>query len=149
MNDVSPLSRAAPHVVIVGAGFGGLKVAKGLRKAPVRVTVIDRNNYHLFQPLLYQVATAGLSPADIASPIRSILRKQKNTEVLMGEVIDVDTKSRKVALHDRSISYDYLVLATGARHSYFGRDEWEDFAPACWRSRPRRSSRTNKIGVIY
>ena len=117
------------NVIIVGAGFGGLKVAKGLRKAPALVTVIDKTNYHLFQPLLYQVATAGLSPADIASPIRSVLRKQKNTEVLMDEVIGVDISKKTVQLHDRSMSYDYLVLATGARHSYFGHDEWEKYAP--------------------
>lgn len=129
MNSVVPLPNKTSHVVIVGAGFGGLKVARGLRHAAVRVTLIDKNNYHLFQPLLYQVATAGLSPADIASPIRAMVRDQSNTEVLMGEVIGVDTKNKKVQFCDRSISYDYLVLATGARHSYFGRDDWEKYAP--------------------
>jgi NADH dehydrogenase len=118
-----------PRVVIVGGGFGGLMAAKGLRKAPVEIMVLDRSNHHLFQPLLYQVATAGLSPADIASPIRSILHKQKNTTVFMGEVIGIDTASKGVILRDRAIPYDFLVLATGARHSYFGRDEWEHLAP--------------------
>jgi NADH dehydrogenase len=118
-----------PHVVIVGAGFGGLNVAKSLRKAPVRVTVIDQNNFHLFQPLLYQVATAGLSPADIAVPIRSILRKQSNTECLLDEVVGVDATKQQVHLKNRSISYDYLVLATGSSYTYFGNDRWATFAP--------------------
>lgn len=118
-----------PHVVIIGAGFGGLQAARMLRDAPVRVTVIDRNNHHLFQPLLYQVATAGLSPADISAPIRHILRKQKNTTVIMAEVTGVDTQEKHVLMSDRSISYDYLIVATGATHSYFGHDEWEQFAP--------------------
>jgi NADH dehydrogenase len=118
-----------PRVVIVGAGFAGLQVALGLGKAPVSVTVIDRTNYHLFQPLLYWVATAGLSPADISSPIRHILRKQKNTEVLMAEVTGVDVEQQRVLMGDRSIPYDYLVLATGARDNYFGHPDWEQFAP--------------------
>jgi NADH dehydrogenase len=118
-----------PRVVIVGAGFGGLAAAKTLADADADVTVIDRHNYHLFQPLLYQVATAGLSPADIAAPIRSILRKQRNTSVLLGRVTGIDTGTREVHLGDRRIPYDYLVLATGARHAYFGRDDWEPFAP--------------------
>ncbi|MFL5812940.1 MAG: NAD(P)/FAD-dependent oxidoreductase [Bdellovibrionia bacterium] len=113
-----------PHVVIVGAGFGGLNVAKALRKAPVRVTVIDQNNFHLFQPLLYQVATAGLSPADIAVPIRSILRKQSNTEVLLDEVVGIDASKNLVLLNNRGIPYDYLVLATGSSYTYFGHDRW-------------------------
>src|SRR5207245_5506605 len=104
-----------PRVVIVGAGFGGLQVARGLSKAPVSVTVIDRTNHHLFQPLLYWVATAGLSPADISSPIRHILRKQKNTEVLMAEVTGVDVEQQRVIIGDRSLPYDYLILATGAQ----------------------------------
>ncbi len=120
---------ALPHVVIVGAGFGGLKAAAGLRGVPVHVTVIDRRNHHLFQPLLYQVATAGLSPADIAQPIRAILRRNENTEVLMEEVTGIDVARRRVQLADRDIHYDYLVLATGATHSYFGHPEWEAFAP--------------------
>lgn len=118
-----------PRVVIVGAGFAGLQVALGLRKAPVSVTVIDRTNHHLFQPLLYWVATAGLSPADISSPIRHILRKQKNTEVLMAEVTGVDVEQQRVLMGDRSIPYDYLVLAMGARDNYFGHPDWEQFAP--------------------
>ena len=117
-----------PRVVVVGAGFGGLAAAKALRPSPVRVTVIDRHNYHLFQPLLYQVATAGLSPADIAAPIRSILSKQRNVEVVLGTVIGIDTTAREVVLAGRRIAYDYLVVAAGARHAYFGRD-WETHAP--------------------
>src|SRR5690606_38081467 len=118
-----------PRVIIVGAGFGGLAAAKGLARAPVDVTVVDRRNYHLFQPLLYQVATAGLSPAEIAWPIRSILRDQKNTRVLLGRVTGVDVAGRAVMLGDRRLPYDVLVLATGARHAYFGHDDWERFAP--------------------
>ena len=119
-----------PHVVIIGGGFGGLSAAKGFRRAPVCVTVIDRSNHHLFQPLLYQVATAGLSPADIAVPIRSILRKQRNTDVLMGEVQGIDLVGKTVSLPDQQIHYDYLIVATGARHSYFGHEEWQVFAPS-------------------
>src|SRR6202048_2543193 len=116
-------------VVIVGAGFGGIEEAKSLRRAPVEVTVIDRQNHHCFQPLLYQVATAALSPADVAWPIRHILRKQKNATVLMAEVRAVDTSKRLVQIDSMSIPYDYLVLATGATHSYFGHDEWAEVAP--------------------
>ncbi len=119
-----------PHVLILGGGFAGLYAAKDLRNAPVRVTVVDRRNHHLFQPMLYQVATAGLNPSDIASPIRSILRASKNTEVLLAEVRDVDVAARTVRFTDgATASYDYLVVATGARHSYFGHDEWEPLAP--------------------
>lgn len=124
-----------PRVVIVGAGFGGLQAARALRGAPVRVTVIDRNNYHTFQPLLYHVATAGLSPADITAPIRGVLRHQRNAEVLLAEVTGVDVDSRRVRVHerasrqDREVAYDYLILATGASESYFGHDEWRQFAP--------------------
>jgi NADH:quinone reductase (non-electrogenic) len=118
------------RVVILGAGFGGLSAAKALAKAPVDVTVIDRRNYHLFQPLLYQVATAGLSPADIAAPIRSILRGQANVRVLLGQVQGIDRQGREVLLADgRRIPFDSLVVATGARHAYFGHDEWEPVAP--------------------
>ena len=117
------------QVVIVGAGFGGIEAAKSLRRAPVEVTVIDRQNHHCFQPLLYQVATAALSPADVAWPIRHILRKQKNATVLMAEVRAVDTSKRLVQIDSVSIPYDYLVLATGATHSYFGHDEWAEVAP--------------------
>jgi len=116
--------------VIVGAGFGGLHAAKALAKTPVDVTVIDRRNHHTFQPLLYQVALAVLSPASIAQPIRTILRRQSNSEVLMDEVTGIDIEKRQVALNSGAIeSYDYLVLATGARHDYFGKDEWEATAP--------------------
>jgi len=118
-----------PRVVIVGAGFGGLHAARALRDAPVQVTVIDRNNHHLFQPLLYQIATASLSPADICAPIRGVLHKQKNAEVLMGEVTGVDTQAQLVFIGDESIPYDYLILATGARDFYFGHNDWAEFAP--------------------
>jgi NADH dehydrogenase len=118
-----------PHVVIVGAGFGGLEAAKLLTKEPVRVTVIDRTNHHLFQPLLYEVATAALSPADIAAPIRGILGRCKNTEVILAEVKSVNVAAKTVNLGDQEIRYDYLILATGSRHSYFGHDEWERLAP--------------------
>ncbi|MBR9988329.1 MAG: FAD-dependent oxidoreductase, partial [Gemmatimonadetes bacterium] len=119
-----------PHVVIVGGGFAGLYAARALRRASVRLTVIDRRNFHLFQPLLYQVATASLSPADIASPIRTILRNQRNTQVWMGEVVDVDVDAREVRLEDGTAAhYDYLLLATGATHAYFGRDDWARHAP--------------------
>jgi NADH:ubiquinone reductase (H+-translocating) len=120
-----------PHVVIVGGGFGGLYAARALRHAPVRVTVIDRRNYHLFQPLLYQVAAATLSPADIARPIRQILGKQENAHVLLAEVVSVDAAAREVVLADeKRIGYDYLVLASGAVDQYFGHDEWAPIAPA-------------------
>ena len=118
-----------PHVVIVGAGFGGLEAAKKLGSEPVRLTVIDRTNYHLFQPLLYQVATAALSPADIAAPVRAILTNHDNVEVMLAEVKTIDADARKLSTGDREISYDYLIVSTGSRHSYFGNDEWEKFAP--------------------
>ena len=118
-----------PLVIIVGAGFGGLEAAKKLAGQPVRVTVIDRTNYHLFQPLLYQVATAALSPADIAAPTRAILSKSRNIEVVLSEVRSVDVAAKNVVTTDREFAYDYLILATGARHSYFGHDEWEKLAP--------------------
>src|SRR5882672_5764452 len=118
-----------PNVVIVGAGFGGLEAARALRRAAVDVTVIDRLNHHCFQPLLYQVATAALSPADVAWPIRHILRKQANATVLMAEVRGVDTGKKLLLTDQVDIPYDYLVLATGAAHSYFGHDEWADVAP--------------------
>jgi NADH dehydrogenase len=118
-----------PHVVIVGAGFGGLEAAKKLGKEAVRVTVIDRTNHHLFQPLLYEVATAALSPADIAAPIRGILNDFLNTEVILAEVKSVNVAAKTVDIGDREIAYDYLILATGSRHSYFGHDEWERLAP--------------------
>jgi NADH dehydrogenase len=120
---------ALPHVVIIGGGFGGLSAARALKRARVRITLVDRTNHHLFQPLLYQVAIAGLSPADIAAPIRSILRRQKNATVLLGEATGVDFERRVVKLSDSELPYDYLILATGGRTSYFGHDEWEQFAP--------------------
>ena len=117
------------RVVIVGAGFGGLEAAKHLGNKEVRVTVVDRTNYHLFQPLLYKVATAALSPADIAAPVRAVLSKYENIEVILGEVKAVDVERRVVHLQEREIAYDYLILATGSRHSYFGHPEWEKLAP--------------------
>src|SRR6266446_6436996 len=120
---------ADPRVVIIGAGFGGLEAAKHLGNKPVRVTVIDRTNYHLFQPLLYQVATAALSPADIAAPVRGILSKYKNIDVILAEVQSVDVDLRKIRMTDGELDYDYLIIATGARHSYFGHPEWEKLAP--------------------
>jgi len=125
---------AQPKIIIVGGGFGGLAAAKTLRKAPAKITLIDRTNHHLFQPLLYQVATAALTPSQIATPIRSVLRKQKNTTVILGEVTGVDQDKKLVFVTDADrqnvpVEYDYLILATGATHSYFGRDEFARFAP--------------------
>src|SRR5215831_10617760 len=119
-----------PHVVIVGGGFAGITAAKRLAHLPVQLTVIDRRNHHVFQPLLYQVATAALSPAQIAAPIRRILSKYRNTEVLLGEVGRVDVDQRRVVLTDgAAIGYDYLILAPGATHSYFGHEQWASAAP--------------------
>src|SRR5438128_8275175 len=118
-----------PRVVIIGAGFGGLEAAKKLAGEAVRVTVVDRTNYHLFQPLLYQVATAALSPADIAAPVRAILSKWENIDVILAEVELVDIGAKKVKMTDGELGYDFLILATGARHSYFGHPEWEKLAP--------------------
>src|SRR5271169_1916105 len=119
-----------PHkVVIIGGGFGGLSAALTLKHAPVQVTLVDRCNYHLFQPLLYQVATGSLSPANVAGPLRQVLRKQKNTQVLLGEAIHIDAANRRVILSDGAVEYDTLIVATGASHQYFGHDEWEQFAP--------------------
>lgn len=117
------------RVVIIGGGFGGLTLAQSLRNAPVEVTLLDRVNFHLFQPLLYQVATGSLSPANIAAPLRQVLRKQRNTTVLLAEATDLDTKNRRVILKDGTLAYDTLVVATGSSHQYFGHDEWEKFAP--------------------
>jgi NADH:ubiquinone reductase (H+-translocating) len=124
MND-----KARPQIVIVGAGFGGLRAAKALAHLPVQIIVIDRKNHHTFQPLLYQVATAGLSPAEIAAPIREILHRHRNIEVLLGEVMDFDLEHRKIQLHGHEIAYDYLIVAAGATHAYFGHDDWEPLAP--------------------
>src|SRR5262245_26988976 len=118
-----------PRIVIVGAGFGGLFAAQALSRVAAEVTIVDRHNYHLFQPLLYQVATAGLPPSDIAWPIRSILRSQRNTSVLLGEVTGVDVGGHRVQLRDQTLPFDYLVLATGSTHSYFGHEEWASIAP--------------------
>jgi NADH:quinone reductase (non-electrogenic) len=118
-----------PRVVIVGAGFAGLSAARALARTPVDIVLVDRHNYHVFQPLLYQVATAGLSPADIASPIRAILRRQRNVTIVLGTVMGIDKENRAVILGERRIGFDYLVVATGARHSYFGHDAWESVAP--------------------
>lgn len=123
------MSDARPHVVIIGGGFGGLYAAKSLRRAPVRLTVIDRRNHHLFQPLLYEVATAALSDADIAEPIRRVLGRQKNARVLLGEVDAIDVDARRVQVDDDTIEYDYLIVAAGVTHSYFGNDEWAARAP--------------------
>jgi len=117
------------RIVIIGAGFGGLTAAKELAKKDFNITVIDKTNHHLFQPLLYQVATAALSPADIAIPIRSIFSKNKNVEVLLGDVKSIDKENKKVFFNGSEIDFDYLIIATGSRHSYFGRDEWEKYAP--------------------
>jgi NADH:ubiquinone reductase (H+-translocating) len=121
--------KATPQVVIIGAGFGGLNAALSLARHPVRITLIDRRNHHNFQPLLYQVATAGLSPGEIATPIRWIVRKHHNIEVLLGEVNEFDLQRHIVEFADREISYDYLIVAAGASHAYFGHEDWEPFAP--------------------
>jgi NADH dehydrogenase len=118
-----------PRIVIVGAGFGGLFAAQALARVDAEITVVDRHNYHLFQPLLYQVATAGLPPSDVAWPIRSILRRQRNATVLLGRVVGVDVAGRVVELEDRTLSFDYLVVATGSTHSYFGHEDWRPYAP--------------------
>ena len=130
ISSISRSNAAPPRVVIVGAGFGGLWAAKTLANAPVEVVVIDRENYHLFQPLLYQVATAGLSPADIAAPIRGIVGAYGNVTVMLGEIVGVDVVARVVSIRGgRRVPYDYLILSTGARHDYFGHDDWEPLAP--------------------
>ena len=124
-----PDQSLAPNVVILGGGFGGIYAARNLRKAPVRVTIVDRRNHHLFQPLLYQVATAALNPSDIAYPIRAVVAHQPNTSVILGEATAIDTTARRVILTDGSLDYDYLIVATGATHSYFGHPEWARYAP--------------------
>jgi len=126
---MNTVASSAPHVVIIGGGFGGIAAARALKRESVRLTVIDRRNHHLFQPLLYQVATAALNPADIASPIRRILRRQRNASVILGEAASIDTRLKIVQLLDGEVAYDYLIVATGATHSYFGHDEWLEPAP--------------------
>ena len=121
--------KSHPRVVVVGGGFGGLEAGKSLAHLPVEITVVDRKNHHTFQPLLYQVATAGLSPAEIAAPIREIFATRQNVEVLLGDVEGFDLQRRVVKLHGFDLSYDYLVVAAGATHAYFGHDQWEPFAP--------------------
>jgi NADH dehydrogenase len=128
-NNSKMTDQGTPRFVIVGAGFGGLNAARSLVNAPVQITIIDRKNHHTFQPLLYQVATAGLSPGEIAAPIRSIFRGHKNVEVLMAEVTGFNLDGRSVETPDGEIPYDYLIVAAGARHSYFGHDDWESLAP--------------------
>ncbi len=125
----TPARAPEPHVLILGGGFAGLRAARALRRAPARVTLVDRRNHHVFQPLLYQVATAALSPADIAAPIRRVLRRQANCRVVLGEASGVDLARRRVLFPDAALSYDWLVLATGATHSYFGHPEWAPLAP--------------------
>lgn len=137
-----------PHVVVVGGGFGGLACVMALRRLPVRITLIDRQNYHLFQPLLYQIATAALSPADVAIPIRQLFRADGNVSVLLGEVDRVDSAARTIGFGDNTISYDYLVLATGASHSYFGRDEWAPFAPGLKRVEDAIAVRATLLGAF-
>jgi NADH dehydrogenase len=123
------VTKEHPEVIIVGGGFGGLYAARALQRAPVHVTIVDRRNHHLFQPLLYQVATAALNPADIAAPIRSVFRGWPNVSVLLAEAVAVDVEAKTLVLADGTLPYDYLVLATGATHSYFGHEEWAPFAP--------------------
>ena len=135
MTTSRPSDQAPPQVIILGAGFGGIQAARALKHADARVTIIDRLNHHVFQPLLYHVATADFSPADIATPIRDIVGHQRNTDVLLAEVTGIDTARRVVCVYDwpigeeRELAYDYLVVATGARHSYFGHDAWAKYAP--------------------
>jgi NADH:ubiquinone reductase (H+-translocating) len=129
MESQSIQDQIKPHIVIIGAGFSGLEAAKAFKSKPFSITVIDKNNHHLFQPLLYQVATAGLTPADIAAPVRFVLRHQKNVRVLMAEVLRIDAQRRCVILMDQEISYDYLIVAAGATHNYFGHNDWAALAP--------------------
>ncbi|MGH8057792.1 MAG: NAD(P)/FAD-dependent oxidoreductase, partial [Candidatus Entotheonellia bacterium] len=124
-----PAAHPSHHVVIIGGGFGGLYAAKALGHLPVQVTLVDRRNFHLFQPLLYQVATGGLSPGDIASPLRSVLHRYANVRVLLAEALDLDPDRRSLILRDGVVTYDTLIVATGASHHYFGNDAWAPLAP--------------------
>src|SRR5215470_8213986 len=123
------MAAARPQVVIIGGGFAGLYAARALRRAPVDVFLVDRRNHHVFQPLLYQVASAALNPSDIAAPIRGIVRRQANCRVLLAEVTAIDVAARRVRLADGELPYDFVIVAPGATHSYFGHDEWEPYAP--------------------
>src|SRR5438270_2225768 len=126
MHPAADASPARPRVVIIGCGFGGLEATRALRDAPVDIVLIDRTNHHLFQPLLYQVATAGLSAPAIAAPVRHLFREQANVTTLLGEVTDIDVEGRRVLLGDgTALSYDHVIVSAGATHSYFGRDDWE------------------------
>ncbi|HMB43812.1 MAG TPA: FAD-dependent oxidoreductase, partial [Luteimonas sp.] len=118
-----------PHVLILGGGFGGLWATRALASAPVRITLVDRTNHHLFQPLLYQVATAGLSAPDIAAPLRHILHKQRNATVLLDDALAIDPIGKRVRFADNTLAYDFLIVATGATHAYFGHDDWAEHAP--------------------
>ena len=129
MGDTALPPDAIKHVVILGGGFGGLWATRALANAPVRITLVDRTNHHLFQPLLYQVATAGLSAPDIAAPLRHILHRQRNVTVLLGEARGIDRAAKRVTVEDSAIAYDFLIVATGATHAYFGHDDWAAHAP--------------------
>src|ERR1700745_1653500 len=142
------MAQLNPRVVILGAGFGGLEATKALGRAPVKITLIDRQNYHCFQPLLYQVATAALSPADVAWPIRHILRQQKNATGLMAEVNGIDPVTRIVSTAAGPFSFDFLVVATGARNSYFGRDHWAEIAPGLKRIEDATRIRRNILSAV-
>src|SRR5258705_10091542 len=137
MESTTPSSNAGKseskrwHVVIVGGGFGGLRAAQALKSARVDVTLIGRRNFHLFQPLLYQVATGSLSPGEIAAPLRGVLSRQKNTSVLLGEAVDVDPQAKRVILRDgAAFEYDFLIMATGTHTSYYGNESWREWAPS-------------------
>src|SRR5260370_41441677 len=135
------------RVVSLGGGFGGLAAAQKLKRAPVEVTVIDRRNFHLFQPLLYQVATGSLSPGEIAAPIRGVLSRQKNTSVLLGEAVDVDPRAKRVIFRDgATFEYDSLIVATGTETSYYGNDSWREWAPTLKAAQDATASRHN---IIY
>jgi len=138
----------AHRVVIVGGGFGGLYAALNLKRAPVQATLVDRRNFHLFQPLLYQVATGALSPGDIAAPLRVVLRRRKNVRVIMGEVVDIDVAQRRVQLSDGELPYDTLVLAPGSRQNYFGHNEWEKVAPGLKTVEDATSVRSQILGAL-